>query len=322
MFEKLRIINLNHHMCLIIFCLLPLGCLTPVFGQSASYQVQAHDRLSISFWDRPELNTEVTVDDGGEIELPVIGRLAVAGLSISQLKQEIISQMALYNTVITQLGIEVIDFGSKQVHVTGQVRLPGMYSFEEITNVWEVILRAGGPLQTAFLDEVVLVRKSENGKLYVINVSAALRDGKVDELPKVYPGDTIHLDGAGETGAAQSPLLVRNEVYVLGEVLTPGSVRFSEGTDILEAIALAGGYTQTAKLNKVRHISVSTGTVSVTEIDLEKYTKESVPTPILVGPGDSIVVPRRSTLGDRLLITGLTALITASITTAVVLGTR
>ena len=46
---------------------------TQTFAQSGSYKIQANDRLDFSFWGSPELNSTVTVDRDGEIELPIIG---------------------------------------------------------------------------------------------------------------------------------------------------------------------------------------------------------------------------------------------------------
>ncbi|MFQ5641429.1 MAG: polysaccharide biosynthesis/export family protein [bacterium] len=289
---------------------------TDVWAQSSSYQVNSEDRLEISFWENPELNTQVTVGKDGGIELPIIGRLTAAGLSVHKLREKIISQMAVYNKLITQLSIVVLEYGHNRVYVTGQVGTPGRFSFEDIPNLWDIILEAGGPLETALLDEVVIVRSKEGGKIIGVDLSTALRRGSLRELPKIRAGDTIHVPGTSLTGAASSPLMKRNEIYILGAVAVPGAHKFEQNLSLLEAISKAGGPTAEASLEKVKHISVSYGSTTVVEFNLEEYMERSTPGPMPVGAGDTIFVPRKRRMSP-LLGTVITGVITTTITSVV-----
>jgi protein involved in polysaccharide export with SLBB domain len=294
-------------------------CWASVFellGQSNSYQLQTDDRLQISFWENPDLNTQVTVGKDGGIELPVIGRLTAAGLAVPQLRDKIISQMGLYNKLITQLTIAVTEYGHNRVYVNGQVRNPGRYSFEEIPNLWDVILEAGGPLETSFLNEITIVRGGDEGKIFTVDLANALRLGRLNELPKILPGDTIHIPGTTVTGATPSPLLDKTEVYVLGAVTTPGAHKFEPNLNVLEVISKAGGPTLDADLKRVKHVSVSHGAPSVVLLNLEKYLDTSVPVPMPVGAGDTIFVPHKPALSP-LVLTALTATITVSVTSLI-----
>lgn len=261
------------------------------FCQSGSYEVEVRDQLQLSFWDYPELNSTVRVDRDGRIELPIIGRITAAGLSLNVLREKIISQMSLYNKLVTQLSLAVLEYGGNVVFVTGQVRKPGKYSFEEIPNLWEILLEAGGPLESATLDNVIIVRTQEQGKIYTIDLLEALREAKLDELPEIYAGDTIQIPGT-----AASPLVRRELIYIFGAVASPGSHRFDPNANILEVIGRAGGPTRNANLKKVKHVSVSYGTTSVAIIDLDSYMSRTIPHPMPVGAGDVIVIPSKSSL--------------------------
>ena len=296
----------------IVFCL--PGQL--VFAQTTTYRIQPDDHLQISFWQSPELNTEALVSKDGGFEIPVIGRITTAGLTINQFREKIISQMALYNKLITQLSITVLEYGHNRVYVTGHVGTPGKYSFEEIPGLWDIILEAGGPAETALLDEVVIVRSESGGQLIKADVSNAIRSGGLSQLPEIKPGDTVHVPGTSETGTTPSPLVKKDQIYILGAVAVPGAHKFEAGLNLLEVIGEAGGPTPDANLKRVKHVSVSYGTTSVVEFDLEKYIDASIPTPMPIGAGDTIFIPRRRGISPILNLV-ITSLITATITSTV-----
>ena len=315
--------NVNH----LILVVSLLGFIhSEVLGQSNSYQVQIEDRLQISFWENPELNTQVTVGKDGEIELPIVGRLTAARVSIKQLREKIISEMALYNKLVTQLSISVLEYGHNRVYITGQVGAPGRYAFEDIPNLWEIIREAGGPLETALLDEVVIVRSEEDGKVFTVDLSDALRRARISELPKMLPGDTIYVPGATEDGTSPSPLvrkdeihapLVRkDEIHVWGAIALPGAHKFEANQNLLEVISKAGGPTENANLKNVKHVSVSHGTIAIAEVNLEEYINTSTPVPMPIRAGDTIVIPRREGLSP-IATTVISTLITGIITTTI-----
>lgn len=270
----------------VIFCCFG----TDALGQSGTYQVQPEDNLKISFWGDPELNSVSRVDKDGGIELPLIGRITAAGLTLNVLREKIISQMALYNKLVNQVSISVTEYGGNIVFVTGQVKNPGKFSFEKIPNLWDLLLEAGGPLENASLDQVVIVRNQEQGKIYTVNLLEALQEGKLDELAKIYPGDMIQVSG---TASAFSPLVQRDEIYIFGAVRRQGALRFVPGSDILQLIGKAGGYTKNADLKKVKHVSVSNGTTTIAIINLDEYLDKTIPTPMPVGAGDYIIIPSK-----------------------------
>ena len=282
---------------------------TDALCQSGTYQVQPADNLKISFWEDPELNSVAKVDKDGGIELPIIGRITAAGLTLNVLREKIISQMSLYNKLVTQVSIAVTEYGRNVVFVTGQVRNPGKFSFEEIPNLWDLILEAGGPLENASLDQVVIIRTQEQGKIYTVNLLDALQEAKLDELPKVYPRDTIQISGTG----GSSPLVQRDEIYIFGAIRRQGAHRFETGLDILQIIGKAGGYTQNADLKKVKHVSVSNGTTTIAIINLDDYMDKTIPAPMPVGAGDYIIIPsKKSFFVSKIAKTVLSVTITVA----------
>lgn len=271
------------------------------FGQSANYVVQVKDVLKFQFWEYPELNSQTRVDSDGSINLPIIGRITAAGLSIKVLREKIISQMALYNKVVTQLSIEVLEYGANIVHVTGHVRNPGKYSWEEIPNLWQILLAAGGPLETAALDEILVIRSEEGGRIYKVDLSEALQSSGLEEILEIKAGDTIQVPSqGGAERPSQSPLARQEFIYIFGAIARAGAHQYDpETSNLVEVLGRAGGPRNDANLKEVKHISVANGAPSVAIINLEDYFNKTTPLPMPIGPGDTIIIPRKSALATR-----------------------
>jgi protein involved in polysaccharide export with SLBB domain len=303
---------------------LSLARLCPAQEKKASneYTIGAGDVLAVSFWQKPELNSDVKVNSAGEIELPVIGNMPAAGLTVSQLREKIITKISLLDITVTQATVKVTQFASKTVYVTGAVGNPGKFSFESIPNLWQVILEAGGPLPTAVLNNVTIVRGSgeEAGSILNANVSAALEQGDFSVLPPIYPGDTIHIgqrDGSSPYAIPSATGTVQNVVFVLGEVTNPGPINVDHQMDVLEVIARAGGTTESANLKQVRVLFRQRRQAELATIDIDSYLKRSVPLPLRLHEGDAVYIPRKSRLPEFLYDVG--RLVVASVAGVIVL---
>ena len=293
-----------------------------VFGQSASYRVQKGDRLNISFWEYPEMNTISTVSRDGDIELPTIGRINVAGLIISEVRSTIVSKMAIYNKLVNQLNIAVVEYGQNVVYVTGNVLQPGKFSFEEIPNLWNIILEAGGPNQSATLDNISIVRNDGNGQVLTVNLAYALQNGKLAELPKIRPRDTININGLTPTGEnTPSPLTEKAEVFIVGAVQTPGPQRFEENLNLLEAIGRAGGPTADANLKKTTYVVVENGNTRIVKLNLKDYLTNPGTRPVpMLRQGSTLYIPENRP--SQLVTAIISSLITGAIATTAILVTR
>jgi polysaccharide export outer membrane protein len=87
------------------------------------------------------------------------------------------------------------------------------------------------------------------------------------------------------------------KIFVLGEVQNPGVYNFSAGMTTLQALALAGGYKNTAVLRDMRIIRGNLDNPKLIQVDLHKTGKGKDLKDILLVHNDIIYVPR-STIGD------------------------
>lgn len=293
------------------FLVLPFLMLLSATAHAQEYRLDKGDLVTVNFWQQPDLKTQTRIDNEGKIDLPVIGRVTAAGLTLEQLRRVIVDKMSVYNSKITQVAIEINEYGSRKYYITGAVGAPGKYTFDKVPTIWDAILEAGGPLPTARLEAVRIIRGgSEKAQILEVDLTAAFTGGDLSNLPKLQPGDNIDVPGvpAGQagTGAMQASLInSKNSIYVFGYVATPGIYPLEKNMDVLQALVLAGGPLlqlggggggrpiREPDLTKVKIITRGPEAPVVYSVNIEKYTKQANPVPLLLRPGDTIFIPGR-----------------------------
>jgi len=282
----------------ILFFLL-LAILFSISGYAQKpYVIGPEDVLEIRFWQDNSLDATVRVTQDGKIALDIVGEINAAGLTTSALEREIIRQMSRYNSAISQTVVRVSEYNSQKIFVSGQIQAPGKYTFEVIPDLWTIINEAGGVGELGDLGRVLIIRGGENaGEVEIVNVSALVTTGRLNELPPIYSGDTIEIPrspaGLPAATLSQSQTL-RNLFYVIGEVNLPGAINLEKNIDILDAIALAGGPTPDANLKKAKIITKAGIGTQIKRINLRRYTDEAISGRVFIRPEDVIILPRRS----------------------------
>jgi polysaccharide export outer membrane protein len=208
--------------------------------------------------------------------------------------------MSIYNTPVSQATVTVLEFNSRSIVLTGQVQVPGTYRYEQMPDVWKAILDAGGPTPEADLARVSIVRK-EGGKSDVISVDLynIIKEGDLTRAPQLRAGDLINvpLSTFGtplELSSGQTTVTGKNIFYIFGEVNEQGPRNLDNGMDVLDAIAVARGFTPEADLKNVRVIIKDQHYASVVKVNLEEYIKTGRPARMILHPEDTIIVPARS----------------------------
>ncbi len=267
-------------------------------AQTDSYLIGPGDVLEIRFWQDHSLDATVRVRQDGKIALDVAGEIDAAGVTTADLERKIVKQISRYNSAISQAVVRVTEYNNLKVFLSGQIRNPGKYTFEKIPDLWTIINEAGGATEYGDLSRVMIIRGSgEKGKVEVVNVSALVTSGKMDELPEVHTGETIEIPRtpAGLPGTAISDQMAqKNLFYAVGEIARPGAVTLEKNTDLMDAIALAGGPTEYANLKKVTVISKDGYKTQIMKVNMKKYQETGKPGRYFIRPEDTIVLSRRS----------------------------
>src|SRR6267378_4775444 len=210
-------------------------------GSPQDLLIGAGDLLEVSLYSVPDFKTDVRVSSTGEISLPMLGTIAVGGLSVEQaqlLVERKLSEKGLFND--PHVTVFEKEYATQGISVLGEVQKPGIYPLLGSRKLYDAMSAAGGTTPKAGRYALVTRRDDPQHPLQVPLLTGA--DSMKNNVT-VEPGDTIVVSKAGV-------------VYVVGDVHQPGGFVMENGNDItvLKAIALAQGTNPNASLNGARLI--------------------------------------------------------------------
>jgi len=177
------------------------GLLRVVSGikdEANNYVLTVGDRVKITIYPEDEYikGSEVEISTEGNVTIPIVGKIPVAGKTIIDAQREIARVLEDGYFVEPEVLIEVIKFSELQVVILGEVKKPGTYSFPPGSNrltLLQAISMAGGFSDIANIKKIKIIRKLKNGRSKKINANAdSIISGK-DEDVELEAGDIIHV---------------------------------------------------------------------------------------------------------------------------------
>ena len=163
-------------------------------GGAVEYRIQPFDTLQITVFQEPDLSVKSRVSAAGTINYPLLGAVAVAGLTGAEVERQLTSQLGKKYLVNPQVTILIEGSVNRRVTVLGQVKAPGTFDLptDEPLRLLQAIARAGGFTDIAATDRVNVLR-SEGGheERVVINVAAIMRSGDHTQNIVLRPGDVV-----------------------------------------------------------------------------------------------------------------------------------
>jgi polysaccharide export outer membrane protein len=134
--------------------------LSPKSDSEKDYVIGPEDVLSIVVWHEPELSTKVTVRSDGKIALTLLDEVQAGGLTPIQLKEQITIGLKRFLND-PQVYVIPLEIHSQFVYIVGSVAKPGIYPLGTSMRVTELLVRAGGLVEFAKSEEIVIVRREE-----------------------------------------------------------------------------------------------------------------------------------------------------------------
>jgi polysaccharide biosynthesis/export protein len=158
----------------------------------ASYVIGTDDVLAVVFWHDKDMSADaVTVRPDGKISLPLLNDVHAAGYTPDQLRAVLVQAASKY-VEEPNATVLVKEIHSRKVFITGNVSKPGIYPLSGEMNVLQLIAQAGGLLEYADAEKIVVMR-SDNGpaKYLTFNYKDVLKRKNIQQNVLLKPGDTI-----------------------------------------------------------------------------------------------------------------------------------
>lgn len=266
--------------------------------------IAADDTLMLQVLNGEELSKEWRVASSGELNLPLVGRVKVGGLTVGECEQLLTERLRRYQHD-PQVTVYVQEFRSHPVSVVGAVEKPGVYQLKRHTTLFDAIVLAGGPKEAG--PTVMLTRAERSGPIAHGRARTKLGEGGSASMELVVDlkdvmsgrGPEAELEVYPDDVVSVATVKQLRLVHLSGEVNRPGSVELvqSPTMSLVKLVALAGGLTKSASAGKtmIVHIGEDGVQTSAAFVDLRKVMSGKTKDLELM-PGDVVIVPANTFL--------------------------
>jgi polysaccharide export outer membrane protein len=235
------------------------------------------DVISIATYGAPELTTSSQTSSGGiafgasspmllgikvgskgEIFLPYLGSVRVAGLTPAEVAEYLSNALKQGGFLVDpQISVQLVDSPTRAITVIGEVIKPSPIPAFGQVRLLDAISACGG--FTPLASHSVTIRRVGDSEPISVELGTDPKTANAGDIP-LMPGDTVIVSKVGS-------------VFVLGYVKTPAAIPLTNNAPItvLRALAMAGGVNYGAGLSKARIIRTTADNQQVEiRLDLKK----------------------------------------------------
>jgi len=246
------------------------------FSGSGEYHLGNGDLIEVSVFGVDNFKQQVRVDSAGDVTLPYVGAMPVAGLTATQVGEKVRSLLDGKYIKNPQVSVFVVEYRSQPVFVLGAVMRPGQYQITSNLQLVDAIALAGG-LNTETAAGFAIIQRRGREQTATTAQSGGPMDGQAARVTPASasspgvpapsrPNESTRIDlrdlldnGNLELNVpiyggdvVQIPEKQLERFYVIGDVNRPGAYELPTEDKLLvtQALAWAGGPLRTAKKSK------------------------------------------------------------------------
>jgi len=262
-----------------------------LYPGARDFYLGVQDLLSVHLYESLDYSPTVRVSLDGSVELPLIGTVHLAGLTLSQGEALIARKLidaGMYRN--PQVSIQVVESPNQTATVVGE--LHGIVPIIGERRLLDVLSSVGGGAATGGATTIVVgggglpttashvITINRPGVALPITVDLGTDPAKSAQanIP-IFPRDTIIVSRVGV-------------VYLLGAFRTQGAIPLQQNSPLtlMQVAALAGGAGYEGRSNDLRLIRTTGFTRQVVKVDMKKVIDGKAPDPVL-RPDDIIFLP-------------------------------
>lgn len=256
-----------------------------------NYEIGIGDQILINIWGNSQNNYQLTVNTNGQIIIPDVGPVYIAGSTFQEAEKKIIQRLT---SIYADMGgvnpqtfaqVNMGQLRSIQVNLVGEVAVPGTYTVPVTATVFNALYLSGGP--------------NDIGSFRNIKI---IRDGKIVKTIDIYkflvqadPSDNIMLKNEDIIFVPAS----EKRVEVKGEFKRNGLFELKEDEKLSDLIRFAGGFTENSYLAKTQIYRKTQQGLQISDVSFAQMTTTTLEN------GDEIRNEKiQSTFENRVTISG------------------
>ena len=279
------------------------------------YLMGPGDQIVVMLTGEVELAHELVVTREGFVVVPNVGRVAVANLTIADLRLLLRSRLANSYSGIsrgtTSVDVTITELRTIQIYVTGEVAQAGAYQLASVATVTNALYAAGGPTELGSLRAIKIQRRT--GDEFSLDLYPYLLEGDVSGDIILEQGDVVFIP------------LKRRQVQLRGSVVRPAHYELDADDDLVDVLSASGGFAPAANRQRMTihrvvppsergagsndRVAIDLGLIPSTDPAEPGHLGGVIIPPVGLQNGDSIVVDTVRDLRDSyyVSITGMVA---------------
>lgn len=188
--------------------------LNSLAGFGADYRIGPNDLLDIDVYGVADLKRTVRVNSSGKVSLPLVGAVALAGLTAHDAETRLAASYGEKYLQDPQISVFIREFTTQRITIEGAVNKPGIYPLTGQITLLRAIALAGGGASMADLGDIMVFH----------NVPGTAPESKVYDLDKIRSGEVA------------DPVVVPDDVIVVKRDGARTALRDSLFRDIIDSI--------------------------------------------------------------------------------------
>ncbi|HPE76074.1 MAG TPA: SLBB domain-containing protein [Draconibacterium sp.] len=209
-----------------------------------NYEIGIGDQIIVNIWGNSQNNYQLQVNKNGQILIPDVGPVYIAGNTFQEAENKIIQRLT---SIYADMGgsnpqtfaqVNMGQLRSIQVNLVGEVAAPGTYTLPVTATVFNGLYLSGGPNNIGSFRNIKIIR---NNKVFkTIDIYKFLVNADPSENILLNDDDIIFIPAA------------EKRVEVNGEFKRNGLFELKEDEMLSDLIRFAGGFTENSYLSKTQ----------------------------------------------------------------------
>lgn len=226
------------------------------------YIIGPNDEININIYGYQEAKYNLKVGPEGDINIPYVGVMYVAGLTIEQASAKIRSRLSTsgysnIKTGLTKVSVTIGRIRSIKVTILGEVRKPGTYTLPSLATAFNALYLSGGPTEVGSMRNVEIIR---NGR--VIDV--------LDIYDFLVKGDQKGNINLNDQDVIRIPAY-KVRVSLEGQVKRTGLFEMKPGENLLTLLDFAGGFSDSAYTASITGYKLTDVENKIVDINQSEY---------------------------------------------------
>lgn len=209
-----------------------------IIPSSSKYILGSGDILFVSTYETAKSKTyELKIDNNGNINIPNMGLLKVASLSLGEAKT-VISDFIIKVMPNIKVIVDIIEYSTIQVVITGNVEVPGIYNISSFSSIKDALIAANGVIDVGSYRDIEVIRAGK--KIHTFDLYKLIYENSASSDILLQNGDIVAVN------------FTKKNIHLDGKVKHPAIYELKEDETFSDLMNYSGGFSFDATQKSIK----------------------------------------------------------------------